>query len=313
MRRLEDAGFAVDPAEPGCAYFETRGSRAALRRPRAGAEAGAHRGRAGLGCARRRGDAAVRRARRRERRALGPGAGRLRRADAGVPRAAAVDAACRSRRSGARSSRSWGSRDLVSLLGYRAAPWPNDWGRTAGAPGAWREEARTRRVRGRRPPAELFETLEFPEAVGNELTLRRSLGSPRSTGCSPARSAAGRALRKLALSARLVGGGSWRRTMTLREPPPSRPACAPRSGPKLPSCPRRGRCCGSRLLVLAESHRAAARARAAGGRRAAGASAAKACARCARAPASGSVCTVVEVAPWSRLPEQRALLVPRDD
>jgi len=28
---------------------------------------------------------------------------------------------------------------------------------------------------------------------------------------------------------------------------------------------------------------------------------------------SGSVCTVVEVAPWSRLPEQRALLVPRDE
>ena len=33
-----------------------------------------------------------------------------------------------------------------------------------------------RRVRGRRPPAELVESLEFPEAVGNELTLRRSLG-----------------------------------------------------------------------------------------------------------------------------------------
>jgi hypothetical protein len=27
----------------------------------------------------------------------------------------------------------------------------------------------------------------------------------------------------------------------------------------------------------------------------------------------GSVCTVVEVAPWSRIPEQRALLVARDD
>jgi hypothetical protein len=26
-----------------------------------------------------------------------------------------------------------------------------------------------------------------------------------------------------------------------------------------------------------------------------------------------SVCTVVEVAPWSRVPETRALLVPRDD
>jgi hypothetical protein len=28
---------------------------------------------------------------------------------------------------------------------------------------------------------------------------------------------------------------------------------------------------------------------------------------------SGSVCTVVEVAPWSRIPETRAILVPRDD
>jgi hypothetical protein len=27
---------------------------------------------------------------------------------------------------------------------------------------------------------------------------------------------------------------------------------------------------------------------------------------------SGAVATVVEVAPWSRIPEQRALLVPRD-
>ena len=28
---------------------------------------------------------------------------------------------------------------------------------------------------------------------------------------------------------------------------------------------------------------------------------------------AGSVCTVVEVAPWSRIPEARALFVPRDD
>jgi hypothetical protein len=35
--------------------------------------------------------------------------------------------------------------------------------------------------------------------------------------------------------------------------------------------------------------------------------------RQARASAgSGAVCTVVEVAPWSRIPERRALLVPRD-
>jgi len=28
---------------------------------------------------------------------------------------------------------------------------------------------------------------------------------------------------------------------------------------------------------------------------------------------TGSVCSVVEVAPWSRVPEARALVVPRDD
>jgi hypothetical protein len=28
---------------------------------------------------------------------------------------------------------------------------------------------------------------------------------------------------------------------------------------------------------------------------------------------SGSVCTVVEVAPWSRIPEARALFMPRDE
>jgi hypothetical protein len=28
---------------------------------------------------------------------------------------------------------------------------------------------------------------------------------------------------------------------------------------------------------------------------------------------SGSVCAVVEVAPWSRIPEARALFVPRDE
>src|SRR4051812_50092674 len=33
------------------------------------------------------------------------------------------------------------------------------------------------RVRGRRPPAEIVEALEFPEAIGNELTLRRAFGA----------------------------------------------------------------------------------------------------------------------------------------
>ena len=90
LRRLEDAGFAVEPAEPGTVYFETARRRAALRRPRAGAQAGARGGRAGVGAARRGCRAAVRRARRGERRAAGAGADRLRR-----PHAAASSRRCR--------------------------------------------------------------------------------------------------------------------------------------------------------------------------------------------------------------------------
>src|SRR5438105_5775499 len=72
------------------------------------------------------------------------------------------------------------------------------------------------RVRGRRPPAEIVEALEFPEAVGNELTLRRAFAALLETLMArPER--ADRFVRKLALSARLVGGGSWRRTVTLRD------------------------------------------------------------------------------------------------
>src|SRR5207244_6741697 len=40
------------------------------------------------------------------------------------------------------------------------------------------------RVRGRRPPSELAEALAFPEAVGNELTLRRALGALVETALS---------------------------------------------------------------------------------------------------------------------------------
>src|SRR5439155_1352356 len=56
------------------------------------------------------------------------------------------------------------------------------------------------RVRGRRPPAEVAETLEFPEAIGNELTLRRALGALVDTVLArPERR--DRFVRKVALSA----------------------------------------------------------------------------------------------------------------
>ena len=125
-----------------------------------------------------------------------------------------------------------------SLPGCRAAPSPNDWGRTAGAPGAWREVSRmggSRTAVGRdgRPP--LVETLEFPEAVGQELTLRRGLGVL--VDGLLARPNARGARRELALWARLVGGASWRRTVTLREPTADPARLRLALGPKLAELP----------------------------------------------------------------------------
>src|SRR5262249_26565098 len=92
------------------------------------------------------------------------------------------------------------------------------------------------RVRARRPSEEIAERLEFPEAVGNELTLRRALDAlvARALG-RPER--AGRALRKVSLSARLVGGGSWRRAVTLREPTGDRARLRLALGAKLAELP----------------------------------------------------------------------------
>jgi nucleotidyltransferase/DNA polymerase involved in DNA repair len=166
------------------------------------------------------------------------------------------------------------------------------------------------RVRGRRPPAELAETLEFPEAVGNELTLRRALGALIETALArPERR--DRFVRKVALSAGLVGGGSWRRTLTLREPSAEAARIRVALAPKLAELPgpvvelrielvELTEPAGRQLELLAAG--AEDRSRLSDGLRQVRAS-----------TGSGSVCTVVEVAPWSRIPETRALFVPRDD
>ena len=166
------------------------------------------------------------------------------------------------------------------------------------------------RVRGRRPPAELAESLEFPEAIGNELTLRRALGVLVETALArPERR--DRFVRKVALSARLVGGGSWRRSLTLREPSaeadririPLASRLADLPGPVLElriELIELTEPAGRQLELLAAG--AEDRSRLSEGLRQVRAS-----------TGSGSVCTVVEVAPWSRIPETRALFVPRDD
>ena len=173
------------------------------------------------------------------------------------------------------------------------------------------------RVRGRRPPAELVESLEFPEAIGNELTLRRALGALVDTALArPERR--DRFVRKVAFSARLVsaggagvGGGSWRRALTLREPSADADRIRIALAPKLAELPapvvelrlelvELTEAAGRQLELLAAG--AEDRTRLSEGLRQVRAS-----------TGSGSVCTVVEVAPWSRIPETRALFVPRDD
>jgi protein ImuB len=310
LRRLEDAGFAVEPVEPGCLYFETGG----VERLYGGVKAALQRALA----------------------AVGPGWDA--RVGAAERRFAALAAASVARPGQALVVADGDTRDFLAPLPLTLLPLEDRrseelsdlgvkrLGQLAGLPGAAVAErlgpdgrhawslARgddEERVRPRRPSSTLAETLELPEAVGNELTLRRALGVlvdrllAREERC-------GRAIRKVALSARLVGGGSWRRTVTLRDATAERSRLRTVLGPRLAELPApvvrlrlelaelsesRGR-----QLELVRPEGAELDVRLREGLRQVRASA-----------GPGAVCTVIEVAPWSRIPEQRALLVPRDD
>jgi protein ImuB len=177
---------------------------------------------------------------------------------------------------------------------------------------AWRlaHGGRKARVRGRRPVPELAETLVFPDAVGNELTLRRALGSLLERLIArPER--AGRPFRKLALSARLVDGGSWRRAVALRDATAELGRLRLALGPKLQELPapvlelrlesvQLAEHTGMQLaLVEPAGEEANVRLR-------------EGLKQVRASTGSGSVCTVIEVAPWSRIPETRALVVPKE-
>jgi hypothetical protein len=118
-------------------------------------------------------------------------------------------------------------------------------------------------------------------------------------------------VRKAALSARLVGGGSWRRTLTLREPAAELDRLRVALGPKLAELPAPVTSLGLELAELTEwTGRQLELVKAEGEELQ---SRLKEGLRQVRSSAgAGAVATVVEVAPWSRIPEQRALLVPRD-
>jgi protein ImuB len=310
VRRLEDAGFAVDPALPGCAYFDTRGVERlygglepALKRALAAVEPGWD---ARIGAATRK----FRRARSRERCPLGSGSlvvsdERTREFLAPLPlKILPVEARRRE------ELEELGVKRLGELAGLPGAPSPNVWGRTAGAPGAWREEARTRASAGVGPRRSWRKRWSFPRPLGNELTLRRSLAVLLDRLLArPERGRTG------AEEARALGASRRWRVLATHDHPPGRdrrhrPPPHGALSPKLLELPS-----PAVMLRLGGPRPRRVDRPAAGARPAEGdelrAHLREGLRQVRVGTGSGSVCTVVEVAPWSRLPEQRALLVPR--
>jgi protein ImuB len=314
LRRLEDAGFGVEPGEPGTVFFDSKG----VERLYGGLEPALKRALAAVGTV---WDA---------------------RAGAAERRFAALAAANVARPGQALIVSDDRTRSFLAPLPLTLLPLERDRyeeleelgvrtiGQLAGLPGAavaerlgsdgrraWSlagghaTDGQDRRVSPRRPAAALYETLEFPEAVGNELTLRRGLGVLLDRLLArPER--AGRPPRKVAVWARLVGGASWRRTVTLREPTADPARLRAALAPKLAELPAPALKLRLEVSELAEHtgeqlELVAAEGDVLQGRLREGLRQVKA------AVGAGGVSTVVEVAPWSRIPETRALLVPRDD
>jgi protein ImuB len=314
LRRLEDTGFAVDPAEQGAVYFETRG----VERLYGGVQPALERALAAVGSA------------------WEPRIG------AAGRRFTALAAASVARPGQIMLVQDVEEKRFLEPLPLSLLPLPPDryaeleglglrrLGELAQLPGAavaerlgvdgrkaWRLAqgnrlgGRKARVQGRKPAFELAEALAFPDAVANELTLRRALGSLLERLLArPER--AGRPFRKLALGARLVDGGSWRRAATLREATTELGRLRAALGPKLSELPapvlelrleavELGERTGQQL-TLVEPAGQEANSRLREGLRQVRAS-----------TGTGSVCAVVEIAPWSRVPENRALVVPRDE
>jgi len=122
----------------------------------------------------------------------------------------------------------------------------------------------------------------------------------------------GRLPRRLAVSARLVGGGSWRRTATLREPTAESERLRQSLAPKLKELPAPAVELRLELGELTESVGTQAELVRPRGSRLRG-RLREGLRQVRVAMGMEAICTVVEVAPWSRIPEARAILVPRDD
>jgi len=310
LRRLEDAGFAVEPVETGTVYFETKG----VERLYGGLEPALKRSLAAVGTI------------------WDPRAGAAERrfaalaaANVARPGQALIVSDDRTRsflsplplsllpleRERYEELEELGVRTIGQLAGLPGGAVAERWGPVGRRAWSLARADEDGRVAPRRPVTALHETLEFPEAVGNDLTLRRGLAVLVDRLLArPER--AGRPPRKVAVWARLVGGASWRRTVTLREPTADPARLRVALAPKLAELPapalklrlevgELADYTGEQLeLVAAEGEVVKGRLR-------------EGLRQVRAAVGAGGVSTVVEVAPWSRIPEARALLVPRDD
>jgi len=159
--------------------------------------------------------------------------------------------------------------------------------------------------------SEIAEAIEFPEPIANEITLGLAF-SALLDRLLAREERGGRLPRRLAVSARLVGGGSWRRTATLREPTAESERLRHSLAPKLKELPAPAVELRLELGELTESVGTQAELVRPRGSRLRG-RLREGLRQVRVAMGMEAICTVVEVAPWSRIPEARAILVPRDD
>jgi protein ImuB len=310
LRRLEEAGFAVEPVEPGCVYFETDG----LERLAGGLDATLRRALDAVGPDwKPRIGASTRRFAALAAATVAP-PGRVvvvddERVDLFLePLPLALLPLTPERR---RELSELGVKRLGELARLPGAAVGDRLGREGAE--AWQLARGGGEVRldPRRPPAEIFEALAFPEPVGNAITLERALGALVDRVLArPERG--GRAPRHLAVSARLVGGGSWRRSHTLREPTAEPERLRVALASKLAELPAPAVELRLELGELTDSAGTQAELVRPRGQRLR--ERLREGLRQARAAVGiDAVSAVVEVAPWSRIPESRAILVPRDD
>ena len=237
MRRLEDAGFAVDPDEQGAVVFETKG----VERLYGGVQPALERALAAVGSS---WDPRIGAA---ERRFTALAAASVARAGQILLVAPKEEEAflqplplsllpmtpnpLRGARRALACARS------ESCHSCPAARSRSGWGWRGGQHGGSRSGGRKARVRGPQArPRSSSRHSSFPKRLPNELTLRRALGSLLERLLArPER--AGRPFRKLALAARLVDGGSWRRVATLRDATAEATRLRAALGPKLQELP----------------------------------------------------------------------------